>query len=172
MKVYYGITRLSQVFEMIEDVANALKGSSENVDNTIDLMIGTLAQETHLGTLKDPTSYVAGAGIAQFDPGIPFNDPVDRMGRWKDVVKKIFDFDFDRVQHSALEESPLLGIVLMRTKYKLVPATIPDSLEGQWLYYKRWYNSELGKATREEYMANFLWAQGLHKRWRAGKDIN
>lgn len=172
MKMYYGVTRLSQVFEMLEDVANDLKGSSENVENTIDLMLGTLAQETRLGSLKDPTNYSAGSGISQFDPGIPFRDPVDRMGKWKKIVRNLYDFDFDKIQHRELEESPLLGIVLMRIKYKLVPYKIPNDIEGQWKYYKKWYNSEDGKATREEYMVNIFWAKDLYKKWKNGENVN
>jgi hypothetical protein len=170
MKTYYGITRISHLFDIIDDVCEALKGPSENVESTKALIISTIAQETLLGTLKDPTKYKYGTGITQLDP-IGLVDIQKRAGKWFGTCKKAFGFDISKVEHTELEEAPVLSVVMTRLKYKLVPYKIPEDPEGQWRYYKQWYNSYAGAATREEYMKNREWSLNLYQKWRSGVKI-
>jgi hypothetical protein len=170
MKTYYGITRITHLFEIIEDVCEALKVTNEDVETTKALIISTIAQETHLGTLRDPTKYKYGTGIAQLDP-IGVTDIQERGKKWFDPCKKAFGFDLSKVKHTELEEAPVLSVVMARLRYKLVPQGIPDDPEEQWKYYKRWYNSYAGAATKEEYMKNREWALRLYKKWKAGENI-
>lgn len=165
MKTYYGISRVTQLFEMIEDVCETMAGTNENVEATKELMICTAAQETLLGTLKDFTTYRHGTGIMQLDP-IGVVDIRERAGKWIDFCKKEYNFDFSKLQHRELETSPLLSVVAARLRYKVVPRAIPCSTEELWEYYKKYYNSILGAATKEEYMKNREWAMGLYKKWR------
>lgn len=165
MKVYYGLTRLEQVFEIIEDVVKAMKGSNEDIEATRQLMIGTIAQETKLGTYRDPSPYKHGAGLSQIDPGIPFEDIQDRGTKYIRQVKETFGIDILSATHRELELSPLLSVVMARVKYKLVPKAIPADFDGQWEYYKRYYNSYAGKATKEEYTRNYEWSMELYNKW-------
>lgn len=165
MNIYYGLTRLEQVFELVEDVIEQLKGSNENTEATKQLLIGTIAQETKLGTYRDPSPYRHGAGLCQIDPGIPFEDIQDRGTKYIKLVKDKFGIDILSATHRELELSPLLSVVMARVKYKLVPKIIPDDFEGQWKYYKRYYNSYAGKATKEEYTKNYKWGMDLYNKW-------
>ncbi len=167
--MYYGLTRKSQLFEMINDVIDTLKSPKEDTGATRELLISTIGQETHLGDYKDPTDYRHGTGLAQVDPGIPFKDIIDRSTKYHKLIKDKFDIDLKNVQHRELELSPLLSIVLCRLKYKLVPKAIPKDSEGQWEYYKKWYNSYLGKATKEEYMHNRIESLKEYSRWEEGR---
>lgn len=166
--MYYGLTRITQLFEMIEDVVEAYKVKNENTEATKMLLLGTVAQETKLGKLRDPTAYAAGSGIAQFDNGDPFEDVIQRGNRWKGIAQKKFGIDLDKVRYRELELSALLGLNMARIKYKLVPYAIPETVDGQWKYYKRYYNSYQGKATREEYLNNFRVAKELWTKWKCG----
>ena len=168
MKTYYGITRISHLFDIVDDVCEALKGANEDVESTKALIISTIAQETHLGTMKDPTKYKYGTGIAQLDP-IGVIDIQQRGTKWFDICKKAFGFDLSKVKHTELEEAPVLAIVMARLRYKVVPQGIPNDTEGQWKYYKKWYNSYAGAATREEYMKNREWAMELYNNWKNTK---
>ena len=170
MKTYYGISRVSQLFEMIEDVCEAMKGKNENVEATKELMVCTAAQETKLGTLKDPTTYGAGSGIMQVDP-IGVEDIKQRGKKWIHFCKDRWDLHFDKIDHKELNESPLACIVAARLRYKVVPYLIPDNPDDMWEYYKRWYNSYAGAATKEEYMKNREWGMGLYRRWKNGEEI-
>lgn len=168
VKVYYGLTRQSQIFEMIEDVCNDLKGQGEDIKATIELMISTIGQETHLGEYKDPTRYAHGTGLAQIDPSIPFDDIVNRSTRFHKLILQKYNIDIKSLKHRDLEVSPLLSIILCRLKYKLVPAAIPSDSVGQWLYYKKWYNSYLGKATSEEFFRNREKSLKKYNVWKRG----
>lgn len=166
MRTYYGIVKISQIFEIIEKVVYDLKGSKEDAESTIKLMVGTIAQETKLGTFRDPSPYKYGSGLCQIDPGIPFDDVQDRASRYIDKVISLYGIDILSATHRELELSPLLSVVMCRVKYKLIPKAIPSDSEGQWLYYKKYYNSYLGKATREEYIENSTWGMEHYKKWK------
>ncbi len=171
MKVYYGLTNLGQVFETIEAVVRDLKGNNEDTEATRQLMIGTIAQETKLGTFRDPSPYKHGAGLCQIDPGIPFEDIQDRGSKYIEKVKRIYGIDIERATHRELELSPLLSVIMARVKYKLVPKSIPTNFDGQWEYYKKYYNSYAGKATKEEYTENYNWGMQLYKDWKEGEAV-
>jgi hypothetical protein len=165
MKMYYGLTRPSQLFEMIEDVVEKMAGPKENKEAVTELMICTAAQETHLGTLKDPSTYRYGSGIMQIDP-IGITDILRRGSKWIEFCKKEYNFHFDKLKHRELETSALLCVVASRIRYKVVPHPIPNTTEGLWEYYKKYYNSYAGAATREEYMKNREWAMELYHNWK------
>ncbi len=172
MKVYYGLSRLTQLFEMIDDACEVMKGNGEDVEATKQLMLATAAQETHLGSLKDPTVYRAGAGVMQIDPiGIEDIKARSSAKKWIHFCREEFDFHLDKLDHRELNESPFLCVVAARVRYKVVPYKVPSDLEKQWLYYKKWYNSYAGAATREEYMKNYKWAKNLWDKWVTGETI-
>tara|TARA_Y100001963_G_C6681504_1_gene400069 strand:- start:30 stop:518 length:489 start_codon:yes stop_codon:yes gene_type:complete len=51
-----------------------------------------------------------------------------------------------------LEVNIAAGIVHCRLKYWRVPKRLPSSIEGQANYYKKYYNSDLGKADPEDFI--------------------
>lgn len=151
-KMFYGLTRKKQLWEMTLDVCSTLKGPKDSLKDIMILMLATCYQETHMGTLRDSTRYAAGTGIMQFDK-MPYNDIKNRSGKYYDICKNEFNIDITKVAYRELELSPLTSIVMARVKYKLVPAKIPswDDFESVWWYYKDNYNSKLGKATKREF---------------------
>ncbi len=169
--MYYGLTRTSQVFEMVDDVVEALKGNNEDIKTTKELIVSTIGQETHLGTFKDKTKYKYGTGLSQIDSGIPFEDIIKRSSKYHEVIEKRFNIDLKAVKHRELELSPLLSIILCRLKYKLVPKKIPKDIDGQWKYYKKYYNSYLGKAKREEYIRNRSFSLKKYREWLEGGEV-
>jgi len=155
MAIFYGVTRKSQIFEMVADVVEAFKSPMENTRATMELLLATAAQETHTGELRDGTPYRHGTGLMQFDP-VGLEDIKTRPSaqRWIKIARERFGVDFSKVEHRELETAPLTSIIAARIKYKIVPYGIPHALEDQWLYYKKWYNSSAGAATKEEFYRN------------------
>jgi len=51
-----------------------------------------------------------------------------------------------------LESNIAAGIVHCRIKYYRVPKRLPSSIEGMSIYYKKYYNTELGKAAPEDFI--------------------
>lgn len=148
--MYYGITRQQQVFDIVDDVIEVLGGSN----NVKMIMLETAAQETHLGTLRDPTPYGAGTGIGQADE-LPFYDMMRRTrARHVETIQEAFGIEMYDVEWRELECSPLLSFLTMRLHYKLIPDLIPGTVEARAAYWKRFYNTFAGKGTVEDYIKN------------------
>lgn len=150
--MYYGLTNQQQALEMARQVCDVI-GHGGN-GTAVELLVETAAQETHLGAAKDLTIYGAGHGLCQFDH-IGFVDVQQRTKRrLKAKVFDAFRVDIDKVMHRELEYAPLLSMIFCRLKYVLVPSAIPADLEGRAHYWKKYYNSSLGKGKPEEYVRN------------------
>lgn len=156
---YYGYIRdLDEIIRQVDIVCEILD-TTKVFPNSRLMVLETLAQETKLGLVKDTTKK-AGMGIAQFDY-IGFHDTKVRSKyRFTKIVKK-FGINLNLVKWENLRYNPFLSIIFCRLKYKLVPAPIPDTIEGRWLYYKKWFNSAKGKAKREQYLDSAKYVQTL-----------
>lgn len=54
-----------------------------------------------------------------------------------------------------LMQDLIYSAAMMFVKYLSCPGKIPEDLPGQAAYYKKWYNTPLGAATEEEYIAGY-----------------
>jgi hypothetical protein len=151
MRVYYGLTNPTQLFEVVEVVCRAL-GSVGGLAS--ELLLETAAQETNFGQYLDPTPRGAGRGVFQCD-FIAFQD-VQQRAKAADVkmVSRVFGFDLTRISHECLDLSPLAAAVFARLHYKLVRDAIPQTLDGRAAYWKRFYNTFAGKGTVDKYLAS------------------
>lgn len=124
------------------------------------LLLETAAQETHLGQAADRTVFGAGTGLCQIDP-IGLMDVQQRTPNiLKAKIKTAIGCDIEDIQHRDLAFSPALSFLVCRLHYRLRPGNIPDTLDGRAAYWKKWYNTALGKGTEEEYVRNakrLLW---------------
>lgn len=152
MGCYYGLAKPAHVRDYARRVCDALGRGVAN--QAIAMLVETAAQETHCGRYRDPTPNGAGRGLTQIDL-IAFQD-VQRRTRPKDAmaVQEWFGVDIQRVRHDDLDFSPMLAMIWCRLFYKLIPEPFPDTVEGRALYYKKYYNTSLGKATPNEYVDN------------------
>lgn len=149
-KMYYGLTRPKQAYEMATDVVKVLGGG----ENARLLLLETAMQETQLGRYRDPTKDGAGRGITQFDK-IPTDDIINRAKNSEvELIREAFGIDIHLVEHDDLDFAPLVCFILTRLKYKRIPEPIPSTVEGRAEYWKEHYNTVLGKGTVEEYIKN------------------
>nr|AKN37084.1 Phage protein [Vibrio cyclitrophicus]AKN38207.1 hypothetical protein [Vibrio splendidus] len=149
--MYYGLSSKTQLAEIAVLVCDVLgHGASKNAAS---LLIETCAAETLMGTARDTTLYGAGAGVSQVDKGTFewLKEKYEGSSKAK-RLKEVLNVDLSRVQYNELDFSPMLGLVFCRLRYMAVPDAIPKTMEGRADYWKRWYNSELGKGTPEEYL--------------------
>jgi len=143
----YGLTSEFELKQHIKSVV-AIVGGGESAER---LLIETAAAETDLGKQPD-RSWNVGIGIMQFDY-IGFIDVQQRTrASLKKEILQTFGVDVDKTKHTDLRYSPLVSVIFARLKYRLVPHAIPKSIEGRADYWKKWYNSELGKGTPEHYL--------------------
>ncbi len=116
------------------------------------LIYETIGAETNFGQTPDTTPTGAGHGIAQHD-AYPFQDLKDRMPQSiKNKIFKAWGIRVDDIDVQQLNYSPWLSIIFTRVKYLMTPGAIPQTIEGRAEYWKRWYNSYLGKGTIEHYI--------------------
>lgn len=147
---HYGVTDAQQVKDMADAVVFYLGGGSQ----ASNLLIETASQETHLGRYPDKYPHKHGVGLCQFDL-IGFEDTRDRTSaKVKERVRQSFGVNMDSIEHRDLAFSPLLSLIWCRCFYLLRPGAIPSDIQGRGEYWKKYYNSELGAGTVEEYAEN------------------
>lgn len=149
MKRYYGIKPSDNLHDMALAVCKVLGHGSNG--KAKDLLLETAAAETQLGTYPDRHAE-SGHGLHQFDI-IGFLDVQCRTRR-SDIekVKQAFKINIEKVKIKDLDNNPLLSFIFCRLKYKLRPEQIPDDIVSRATYWKRYYNTELGKGTLDHYL--------------------
>lgn len=148
MKLHYGLNSKEEITTLSRKVVSVLGGGFA----TERALIEVAATETNSGTFPDSHPEKLGVGLTQFDQ-IGFDDVQKRTRRKdKDRVLQMLGYDIDRLVLADLAYNPLLALVFTRLKYKLIPAEIPETLEGRAKYWKQHYNTALGKGSVEEYL--------------------
>jgi len=145
----YGLISKKHLDDTILEVTRVL---GDGANNTAHLLLSETAQtETSYGDYPDMNLF-SGYGVMQFDD-VGINDTIARTPQHiKDLIKKTWGIDLDYVNGFAMQWSPLLSVVMARLKYRLIPQEIPKSRNARAMYWKKWYNSELGKGTVEHYL--------------------
>ena len=152
--MYYGLANKRQVVELSSLVCSIIGNKTR--DLAVPLLVETCAAETLLGTARDGTIYGAGTGVAQVDSGTfvwlrkKYGDASHPIAQ---AIYKETNIKLDRVQYCELEYSPLLALIFARLRYLVVPAGIPETIEGRAEYWKEHYNTVEGKGTPEEYLS-------------------
>jgi hypothetical protein len=118
-----------------------------------DLLMGTAAQESHLG------KYIAQInGPAK---GIFQMEPATEKDLWEYIARKNLTNLIGTVSGVFgpnplhLEGNLLYQIIIARIFYRRVKEVIPEGLVLQAKYYKKYWNTELGKATVDQYVKNY-----------------
>jgi hypothetical protein len=113
----------------------------------INLLLGTAAQESRFGRylrqLKGPA-----VGAFQMEPAT------------FDWLRLTFGFKYIELKKRKAEEMEWdlrLATIMARLRYRADKAPLPDSddVPGLSAYYKRVYNTPLGKATVDEFTENY-----------------
>lgn len=133
--------------------------STINRKEAVDLLMGTCAQESHLGTYRRQLGGGPALGIFQMEPNT-FNDILNNYLKARTPLRdKILEISsLKEFSPEDLVDNDILAICMARVHYLRKPDSIPASLDGQAEYWKKHYNTYLGKGTVEEYKANY-------KRW-------
>lgn len=116
------------------------------------LLLGTAMQESGLHYL----SQISGPalGLWQMEPAT-FEYLSDWIRARPQLDSRLGDLAF--LEHEQLAGNLYLACAYARFKYYSIPAPLPsfDDIEAQAAYYKQWYNTPLGAATTDQYLANW-----------------
>lgn len=124
-------------------------------DSAVNLLVGTICQESacgeYLKQIKGPA-----CGICQIEP----NTAKDIINNY--ILKRVNLFTaYSRLYNKnlTLEQNLcynlMFSIFMCRIFYLRFAEKIPDTLEGQAKYWKKYYNTSKGKGTVEQYITNY-----------------
>ncbi len=119
------------------------------------LILGTIAIESDFGKHRRQLGGGGALGICQIERPT-FN--------WlKDVYKDRLPF-IKAIEFEDLEYNDFASIVFCRLRYLVVPYPLPPSTDVELMaaYYKRHYNTYLGAATKEDFVAKYNRYIGVH----------
>jgi len=122
-----------------------------------ELLLGTAAQESHLGKYRRQIGGGPGTGIYQIEPAT-------ERSLWKDHITyrpalAVMIMNISGVSGPdtmALEFNLAYQTLMARLRYYAwVKAPIPDDLHNQARYWDQWYNCNPNAGTPDEYVANY-----------------
>ena len=120
-------------------------------EEAYQLVYGTIIQESKRGEyLRQLTKIFSydkhGVGIGQIEK---------TTFEW---LKTVFVDKYPellKVTIQMLEYDLRMAILFVRLRYRVVKSPIPKTLEGQAKYWKKYYNTEYGSGTVEQYINNY-----------------
>ena len=140
-----------QLRKLVKETLLEIKLHSDEAEN---LIMGTIAQESHLGEYIEQIGGPA-LGIIQMEPRT-YDDIWNNYLKYKpDLEDRILRLAVTANEADELRWNMKLAIAMCRVHYLRIPYAIPFSLKEQAYYYKRWYNTTQGKATPEQYIENY-----------------
>ena len=139
-----------------ELITSVLKELNLYSGDAVNLLMGTAAQESHLGKYRKQLGGGPALGIFQMEPAT-FNDIVNNYLRYKPELASRIErvASISRFKAEDIENNDLLAICMARVHYLRVKEAIPSDLEGWARYGKRYYNTPVGKGPEEEFIANY-----------------
>ena len=119
------------------------------------LIVGTAIQESRLHYLKQIPSGIA-KGICQMEEAT-HDDIWDNFLKYKPEIKEklmgLTNQSMDLVDQ--LKGNLYYAVAMCRIHYYRVSEPLPNYLAGMARYWKKYYNTELGKGTVEEFIHNY-----------------
>ena len=132
-------------FQLRDLIARVLIPMRLHSSEVVDLLMGTCAQESQMGTYLRQLGGGPALGIFQMEPST-FLDLRERYGIRYGMLSRVPEEQ---------EWDLKLAILMARIKYLSCPGAIPKDVERQARYWKQWYNTALGAGTVDEYLANY-----------------
>lgn len=124
-----------------------------------NLIMGTGAQESHLEYLKQIKG--PAIGLFQMEPNT-YNDIWDNYLKYKpelaNNLRSLAGVKPGNVPHVNMMIGNLYYAAAMcRVYYLRIKAALPDAddVEGMAAYWKKYYNTHLGKGTEEQFVKNY-----------------
>jgi hypothetical protein len=142
--------------KLVEDTLRELEPEIKYSQNAVELILGTCAQESAYGKYVRQIGGGPALGKFQMEPAT-FNDICKNFLKYNpDITEKIMAISHVSVLSSIdLLCNDRLAICMCRVHYLRQKEVMPDSVEGYAEYYKKYYNTEKGKATIEQFIENY-----------------
>ena len=126
-----------------------------------DLVLKTMKVESNLKYIRQLSDGIA-RGMGQCEPWVAVDCVTNYLSYRKPLMKKVAEACWVKLSYFTdpqekdwawlLETNLSIMISMVRLHYRRVPKPLPRTLDEQWLYYKKYYNTEQGKATHEHWL--------------------
>jgi len=114
----------------------------------VNLILGTAAQESRFGTYLAQRGGGPAVGIFQIEPATFKYLQEKYSSKYPEIAgRKAEDMEWDL----------RLSIIMCRLKYLSIPEKLPafNDLSGMADYWKKYYNTPLGRGTTDEFVGNY-----------------
>jgi hypothetical protein len=139
-----------------DQIASILNSIGLYSPEAVNLLLGTMAQESALGKYRKQFGGGPALGIYQMEPAT-HDDIWQNFLKYKpDLAKKILSVSHVlRPNALLLENNDVYSTCMCRVHYLRVKEQIPATKEQQALYWKAYYNTWKGKGTTKDYLRNY-----------------
>jgi len=141
---------------MKELVIETLKFIGCYSDDAVNLILGTMAQESAMGKYRKQIGGGPALGVGQIEPATHDDIVKNFLKYHKDLSKKILEWSgmatFNPLQ---LERNDKYSICMMRMQYYRQPKPVPHRVEDLAAMWKKYYNTPLGAGTVAEFINNY-----------------
>jgi hypothetical protein len=124
-----------------------------------NLLLGTCAQESKMGTYLVQLGDGPAQGIFQMEPATELDITKNFLAFRKDLTNKIWAIipESRGVDGTDLAGNLYYAAAMCRVHYYRAPGALPehDDIPGLAAYWKKYYNTELGKGTEDEFIENY-----------------
>lgn len=137
-------------------ISDTLHGIGLCSEDAVNLLMGTCAQESAMGKYRRQLGGGPALGIFQMEPAT-FRDIVKNYLNYKQELrdKVLAVSGVDGFNPDDLVFNDRLAICMARVHYLRVSEKIPSDLDGWARYWKKFYNTPLGKGTEYEFVCNY-----------------
>lgn len=137
-------------------VEDTLKQLAYYSNDAVNLVLGTIAQESAYGKYRKQLGNGPALGIIQMEPAT-FKDVCLNYLKYHPAIEaKIKEVAHVQVLSAAdLVSNDQLAICMCRIHYLRVKEQMPVTIEGYAAYWKRYYNTVKGKGTEAEFIRNY-----------------
>ncbi len=142
----------NQLKDLVEKV---LIGIGSYNEHAVNLVLGTIAQESGMGKYIKQISGPA-LGICQMEPNT-FEDCLNNFLEYNPILKAKIKgtCNIQELRSESLVYNLAFAIAMCRVHYLRVPEKLPEDLNGYAYYWKKYYNTNLGKGTEQEFINNY-----------------
>ena len=139
-------------------IIKALVGIGKYSPNAVNLILGTIAQESAFGKYRRQLGCGIALGICQMETAT-FNDIVDNYLFYKKELKEkiLKTCGVSEFNAEDLVENDMLAISMCRVHYLRFREPLPheNDIVGMAKLWKLRYNTPLGAGTEEEFVKNY-----------------
>jgi len=137
-------------------ITDTIKGIGKYSPNAVNLILGTIAQESAFGKYRRQLGSGIALGICQIEPNT-FYDIIDNYLRYKPELRlKVLEVSgLFELNHEELVNNDRLSIAMCRVFYSRFPEALPSTVDGMAKLWKYRYNTKYGKGTEEEFIKNY-----------------